>query len=451
MRIRTCPSSRKRDALLDAEPAHFESAAGPAEAGHYVLTKVRRRLIPFMFLLYIVAYLDRVNIGFAALQMNRDLGLSPAVYGFGAGVFFLSYFLFEVPSNLIMVRVGARLWIARIMITWGVISVAMMFVRGPISFYALRFLLGAAEAGFFPGMILYLTYWFPSRERAGAISLFMTAIALAGVVGGPVSGALLTLRGAGGLAGWQWLFLLEGIPAVVLGVVVLLYLPNGPEDATWLTGDEKKMMAEMRSEGAGSRGSALRVAIADTTRATLTNATVWTFGFTYFCIVSALYGITFWMPTILQGLSGLSDFGAAALSAVPYLVGAISMVLVGRHSDAIGERRWHVATVAFIGAAGFVVSAMTTSPALELAAIAVAAFGIFSAMPTFWAMPTAVLTGTGAAAGIALINSVGNLGGFLGPYLIGLIRASTPSFSAGLFALAALLAMGGVLALVVDR
>jgi len=402
-----------------------------------------------MFLLYIVAYLDRVNIGFAALQMNRDLGLSPAVYGFGAGIFFLSYFLFEVPSNLIMVRVGARVWIARIMMTWGVISAAMMVVRGPLSFYGLRFLLGVAEAGFFPGMILYLTYWFPSRERAGAISLFMTAVALAGVVGGPVSGALLTLKGAAGLAGWQWLFLMEGIPAIVLGIAVLMYLPNGPEDATWLTADEKKMLMEVRLQPDTTKADA--TGIADTTRATLTSATVWMFGLTYFCIVSALYGITFWMPTILQGLSGLSDFAAAALSAVPYLVGAISMVLIGRHSDATGERRWHVATVAFIGAAGFVVSAMTTSPALELASIAVAAFGICSAMPPFWAMPTAVLSGTGAAAGIALINSIGNLGGFLGPYLIALIRTTTHSFSAGLFALAALLAMGGVLALLVDR
>src|SRR5712691_3651566 len=226
-----------------------------------LLARVRRRLIPFMFLLYIVAYVDRVNIGFAALQMNRDLGLSPAVYGFGAGIFFIGYFLFEVPSNLIMARVGARVWIARIMITWGLISAAMMFARGPLSFYALRFLLGLAEAGFFPGLILYLTYWFPRRERAGAISLFMTAVALAGVVGGPVSGALLTLTGAGGLAGWQWLFLLEGIPAVLLGMVVLAYLPNGPGDANWLTVEERAQLKEhllRDSASAGPFGPAMR-------------------------------------------------------------------------------------------------------------------------------------------------------------------------------------------------
>jgi ACS family tartrate transporter-like MFS transporter len=398
-----------------------------------------------MFLLYIVAYLDRVNIGFAALQMNRDLGLSAAVYGFGAGIFFLGYFLFEVPSNLILARVGARLWIARIMITWGVISAAMMFVRGPLSFYALRFALGLAEAGFFPGMILYLTYWFPSRERAGAISLFMTAVALAGVVGGPVSGALLTMKGVGGLAGWQWLFLMEGVPAVVLGIVALIYLSNGPADARWLTGEERAFLVQRVRPGTIDGGDDANPGMS--LGKTLASGRVWLFGATYFCIVSALYGITFWMPTILQGLSGLPDFTVAALSALPYLVGAIGMVLVGRHSDATAERRWHVAGVALAGAAGFILSAMTKSPPLALAAISIAAFGIFSAMPVFWAMPTAVLTGTGAAAGIALINSIGNLGGFLGPYGIGLMRTATHGFSAGLIALAAALAAGGLLAL----
>lgn len=418
-----------------------------------VLAKVRRRLVPFMFLLYIVAYVDRVNIGFAALQMNRDLGLSPAVYGFGAGIFFIGYFLFEVPSNLVMARVGARMWIARIMITWGLISTAMMFVRGPLSFYALRFLLGLAEAGFFPGMILYLTYWFPSRERAGAISLFMTAVALAGVVGGPVSGALLALTGASGLAGWQWLFLLEGIPAVLLGIVVLMYLPDGPEDAKWLTEQERALIAvglKADTTTAGGHG---------TVREALWSRQVWLFSVTYFCIVSALYGITFWMPTILQGLSGLPDFTVGVLSALPYLVAAIGMVLVGRHSDSTGERRWHVAGSAFIGAAGFVLSATLSSPgapapwwsiALALAGISIAAFGIFSAMPVFWAMPTARLSGSGAAAGIALINSIGNLGGFLGPYAIGLIRTTTNSFAGALLALAAPLVIGGLLALAVD-
>ncbi len=413
----------------------------PAEAA--LLSRVRRRIIPFLFLLYIAAYLDRVNIGFAALQMNQDLGLSPAVYGFGAGIFFLGYFLFEVPSNLVMARVGARRWIARIMITWGIISSSMMFVRGPASFYALRFLLGVAEAGFFPGMILYLTYWFPSRERAGAISLFMTAIALAGVFGGPVSGALLMLRGVGGLAGWQWLFLLEGIPSVMLGLVVLKYLPDGPRDATWLTEDEKTLLLGRLYES----GPADATSRESTVVGVLSNPLVWLFSFCYLAIVSALYGITFWLPTILQRLSGLPDFSIGVLSALPYIVAAVGMVLVGRHSDATGERRWHVAASAFIGAAGFLLSATTVSPALSLVAISIAAFGIFAAMPTFWTMPTAMLSGAGAAAGIAVINSIGNLGGFFGPYVIGLIRTATGTFSAGLVALAVALAVGGVLAL----
>lgn len=411
-----------------------------------LLARVRRRLIPFMFLLYIVSYLDRINIGFAAVQMNRDLGLSPAVYGFGAGVFFIGYFLFEVPSNLIMERVGARLWIARIMITWGLISSAMMFVRGPVSFYALRFLLGLAEAGFFPGMILYLTYWFSSRERAGAISLFMTAVALAGVVGGPISGALLTMTGVGGLAGWQWLFLLEGLPAVLLGFVVLLYLPNGPADARWLTPAERTfVLGRVRAEGERSEGSH------QTVRSALASGRIWLFSLSYLGIVSALYGISFWLPTILQGLSGLSDFTVGVLSALPYVAAAVGMVLVGRHSDSTGERRWHVAGSAFIGAAGFLLSAATSSPAPALAAISVAALGIFAAMPPFWAMPTAILRGSGAAAGIALINSIGNLGGFLGPYGIGLIRKATQGFAGALVALAASLVVGGLLALAAPR
>jgi MFS family permease len=337
----------------------------------------------------------------------------------------------------------------------------MMFVRGPLSFCALRFLLGVAEAGFFPGMILYLTYWFPSRERAGAISLFMTAVALAGVVGGPVSGALLTLTGAGGLAGWQWLFLLEGIPAVLLGIVVLMYLPNGPEDAKWLTEEERAIViarlppprAELRRTG---KADPTTVGGHGTVREALASGRVWLFSLTYFCIVSALYGITFWMPTILQGLSGSGDVIVGLLSALPYVVAAIGMVLVGRHSDSTGERRWHVAGPAFIGAAGFILSATLFSPgapapgwsiALALAGISVAAFGIFSAMPVFWAVPTAALSGTGAAAGIALINSIGNLGGFLGPYAIGLIRTSTQSFTLALVALAGALVVGGALAL----
>jgi ACS family tartrate transporter-like MFS transporter len=349
-----------------------------------------------MFILYIVAYLDRVNIGFAALQMNRDLALSASVYGLGAGVFFISYFLFEVPSNLIMERVGARVWIARIMISWGLISAGMMFTQGAASFYTLRFLLGAAEAGFFPGMILYLTYWFPERERAQAVALFMTANALAGVVGGPLSGALLTMDEMGGLGGWQWMFLLEGLPAVALGFVVLLWLPNGPQDARWLTDPERRWLQQrLAAERAGQSHNRLTVL------QVISNGRVWHFSILYFALVVGLYSISFWLPQILKGLSGSSDFVVGLLSALPFVVAAIGMVWIGHHSDRHAERRWHVALPALGAAAGLALSALAASPLFALVATSLAALGIWGALGPFWAMPTAVLSGSAAAAGLA--------------------------------------------------
>ncbi len=409
-----------------------------------LLAVVRWRLLPFMFVLYIVSYLDRVNVGFASLQMNRDLGLSASVYGLGAGIFFIGYFLFEVPSNLLLERFGARPWIARIMVTWGLISAGMMFTTGETSFFALRFLLGLAEAGFFPGMILYLTYWFPPHERAKTVAIFMTANALAGVVGGPLSGALLTLDGAGGLAGWQWLFLLEGVPAVLLGGVVLRYLPNGPRDARWLTPTDREWLAARReAERAGAgHGSAWTV---------LRSGPVWHFALLYFALVVALYSVSFWLPQILKGLSGASDLVVGLLSALPYVVAAVGMVLIGRHSDATGERRWHVALPALAGALGLLLGAFASSPALALAAVSLAALGIWGAMGPFWALPTDWLRGGMAAAGIAWINSVGNLGGFVGPYGVGYLRDTTGAFAAALAALALMLVVAAVLALTVPR
>jgi ACS family tartrate transporter-like MFS transporter len=415
----------------------------PEGAGAALLARIRWRLLPFMFLLYIVSYLDRVNVGFASLQMNRDLGLSDTVYGLGAGIFFIGYFLFEVPSNLIMVRVGARPWIARIMTTWGVISAAMMFTRGPVSFYTLRFLLGLAEAGFFPGMILYLTYWFPTRERARTVALFMTANALAGVVGGPLSGVLLTLNGLGGLAGWQWLFLLEGIPAVLLGGAVLLYLPNGPEDASWLTDLERMWIRSQVSTGEGhDHGTVVQV---------LTSKVVWLFSMLYFALVTGLYSISFWLPQLLKRLSGASDLTVGVVSALPYIVAAIGMVIIGHHSDRHDERRWHVAGPALIAALGLVLSGFADSAALAVAAISLAALGIWGALGPFWAMPTAVLGGGSAAAGIAWINSVGNLGGFVGPYAVGYLRDATHGFGAAMGALAISLIAAAALALKAPR
>lgn len=417
-----------------------------AEVGRATLAKVTLRLIPFMFVLYIVAFLDRVNVGFAALQMNQDLGFSDAVYGLGAGIFFIGYFVFEVPSNLIMEQIGARVWIARIMITWGIISAAMFLVSGPTSFYVLRFLLGIAEAGFFPGMILYLTYWFPARERAKAVALFMTAIPIAGVIGSPLSGWLLTLDGLAGLAGWQVMFLAEGIPAVLLGFVVLAYLPNGPDDARWLNEGERGWL-----RGALQRENRIKADHGEyTTRQALTNGKVWLLSAVYFGVVTSVYGVGLWLPLIIEGFSGFGDLAVGFLSAIPYVFGAIGMVLFARHSDATGERRWHVAVAAFIATAGLVLTGLVgDSITLQMAALSIAALGIYSTLATFWSLPTAFLSGTAAAAGIALVNSVGNLGGFVGPYAVGYLSEATGSSYAGMLFLAVLILLAGLLALAV--
>jgi len=410
--------------------------------GAELMPKIRWRLIPFLLLLYVVAYLDRVNIGFASLQMNQSLGLSASVYGLGAGIFFLGYFLFEVPSNLIMKRVGARVWIARIMITWGVISAGMMFTKGPLSFYFLRFMLGVAEAGFFPGLILYLTYWFPAGELGGAVALFMTANPIAGIIGGPVSGALLAIGSMAGLAGWQWLFLLEGIPAVILGVFVFLYLPNGPSDARWLSDTERRLLeARLAAERAPGTEAG------DKTFQILRDRQVWFFSMLYFTLVVGLYGISFWLPQILKRASGSSDFNVGLLSACPFAFAAMGMVWIGRHSDRSGERRWHVAVPALAGAVGLGLSGLTTSPVLSLAAISLAAVGIWGALGPFWAMPTSTLSPAAAAAGIAWINSVGNLGGFVGPYTVGIIKDVSSGFGPAMGVLAGSLVAAAIIAL----
>jgi MFS transporter, ACS family, tartrate transporter len=407
-----------------------------------VLAKTRRRLIPFLFLLYIVAYLDRINVGFAALQMNQALGFSPTVYGFGAGIFFLSYVLFEIPSNVILSRVGARIWIARIMISWGIVSSAMMFVQGVTGFYTLRFLLGMAEAGFFPGIIYYLTRWFPIRERARTIAAFMTATLIAGVIGGPLSGALLSFHGLGGLAGWQWLFLLEGLPAVVLGFVVLKFLTERPEDATWLSGAERDALVACLGEDSRAQRE-------ETTARALGNRRTWLLAVVYFTIPVTLYGIGFWLPQMLKTASGGSDLIVGLLSAVPYAAGALAMVLAGRHSDRTGERRWHIVVAALVGAAGLAASTLSTGVVWSLVTLSIAIAGLASMFGPFWALTTSTMGGVGAAASIALVNSVGNTGGFVGPYLLGALNDATGSFALGLCAIAAMLAAGGSLALAV--
>jgi len=414
---------------------------------HRVLKKTTRRLIPFLILLYTVAYLDRVNVGFAQLQMKSAVGFSDAVYGLGAGIFFLGYFLFEVPSNLILQRVGARIWIARIMMTWGLIAMAMIWVQTPRSFYLLRFLLGISEAGFFPGIIFYMTCWFPAAASARAMALFLTATAMAGVVGGPVSGLLLSMNGAWGLAGWQWLFLVEGLPAVLLGFLVLRYLTDQPEQASWLTSEERQWLArQLEGERKQKEGRTK-----GTLSQTLASGRVWLFSLIYFLLVIAFYGVGLWLPQVIKGSSGLTDLRVGMISAIPYVVASVGMALIGGHSDRTGERRWHVAGPMFLGATGLALCPFVTGTVPVLALLSVAALGIWGALGPFWTLPTAFLSGAGAAGGIALINSVGNLGGFAGPYLVGLVRNATQSFAGGLLALAFSLAAGGCLVLWVSR
>jgi len=420
----------------DADAADLESA----------VAAIHRRLIPFLFLLYIFAYLDRINVGFAALQMNRALGFSAATYGLGAGIFFLSYVAFEIPSNVILARVGARVWIARIMITWGLVSAATMFVRSAPGFYLLRFLLGLAEAGFFPGIIFYLTRWVPARERARTIAAFMTATLMAGVVGGPVSGALLALDGRGGLAGWQWLFLLEGVPAALLGLVVLAVLVEQPAEAAWLSAREKAALTACLA--AESRRRTIET---HSVGAALRSGRIWTLAAVYFTVPVALYAFGFWLPQIIQGSFTGSGFEIGLLSAVPYLAGAVAMVVVGRHSDRTGERRWHIAASALVCAAGFVATACVEGLVPSMIALSMAMIGLASMFGPFWTFATSFVGGLGAAAGIALINSVGNIGGFVGPSLVGYVKELTESFSMGLVMVGAIVALGGSLVLVLEE
>ncbi|SEO32574.1 D-galactonate transporter [Duganella sp. CF517] len=408
--------------------------------------RVSWRLMPFLFLCYVAAYLDRVNVGFAKLQMLSDLRFSDTVYGIGAGIFFVGYFLFEVPSNLLMTRTGARIWIARIMISWGVISSAMMFVDSVASFYVLRFLLGAAEAGFFPGIILYLTYWYPAHRRARMVALFMSGVAVAGVVGGPLSGWIMkTFAGLHGLSGWQWLFLLEGVPSTLLGIWTLFYLDDGIRSARWLSeGDKQKLEQAIAEEGKQQQHMPLA--------RMFSNGKVWLLALVYFLFVMGLYGVSFWLPQLVKN-SGIDDvFTIGLLTAIPYFVAAVVMVLAARHSDRSGERRWHAAIAALAGALGLVVATVySDNTVIAMAALSVATAGILSTFPIFWSLPTAMLGGAAAAAGIALINSVGNLAGFVSPYLVGAIKDATHSTANGIYLLAASLVAGAVLVVVAVR
>jgi ACS family tartrate transporter-like MFS transporter len=417
------------------------------------IAKVTKRLVPFLIVCYFIAYLDRVNVGFAALTMNQDLGLSQTAFGFGAGIFFIAYFIFEVPSNLLLERFGARKWIARIMLSWGILSGTMAFIPAIArttglgnenSFYLLRVLLGAAEAGFFPGIIFYLTLWFPAEYRGRIVGYFMAAIPLSTVIGAPISGVLLYLHGGLGLAGWQWLFIIEAVPSIILAVVVFFYLTDRPSDAAWLAPDERSWLAERLVLEQRQRQAVHDYSVAQS----LVNPRVLGLSLVYFGAVATNYGLSFFLPQIVKGF-GLNTFLTTLVAATPYVVGLVGMVWWGRRSDRMAERRFHAAFLLLVAAAGIAVSTALDDPLLKMISLCVAGFGIFACLPVFWTLPTAFLSGAAAAAGIAVINSIGNLAGFAGPFAMGWIKDQTGSYAGGLLLLAALgiIAVGIVLVL----
>ena len=419
--------------------------------------RIAWRLVPLLFAGYVACFLDRVNVGFAKLQMAGDLEFSDTVYGFGAGIFFIGYFLFEVPSNLVLTRVGARKWMARIMVSWGLISASFVFVDdmrwGPIAtalgfsdaeltFYVLRFLLGAAEAGFFPGVILYLTFWFPAGRRAQVVALFMAGIAVSNVIGSPLSGAILEFAdGAGGMRGWEWLFLLEALPSIVLGLLFLAVLPDGPGQARWLSDEQRALVTERLSEDEAAKQGGRH-----TVRAAFADLRVWAFAAVYFCTIVCLYAVNFWMPTIVQemGIDPADYLRVGLVSMIPWGFMIVAQVAWARHSDRTGERRWHCALGLLVSLAGLVTLAVASqSVILSMVGLTLVTVGTGCALVTFWSLPPAFLSGAAAAAGIAWINSVGNLGGHFGPDLIGRVRDASGGDSAAAFLVLAGLALVG--------
>ncbi len=412
--------------------------------------KIMRRLIPFLILCYFVAYLDRVNVGFAKLHMNESLGLSEAAYGLGAGLFFIGYFFFEVPSNILLERFGARRWIARIMISWGIVSAAFAFIPSMSAasglsnesiFYSLRLLLGACEAGFFPGIIFYLTLWFPAAYRARVISLFMLAIPISSIIGSPISGLLLNLSGLG-LQGWQWLFVCEALPSILVGFGVLIFLIDFPREASWLSADEIKWIQNTLELERQQKEAVEHISMLQA----LTDLRILACALVYFCLNAASYGIAFFLPTIIKAF-GVTDTQTGLIAALPFVFGAIGMVLLGRHSDRTGERKVHVAAALTLAAVGIGVAGLVSSPVLIVALLCAAQIGVSSVPPMFWPMPASILTGASAAAGIAAINSLGNLSGFAGPFAMGYLKDATGGFTAGLLLLAAMGLLGAAVAL----
>jgi ACS family tartrate transporter-like MFS transporter len=402
-----------------------------------LLRKVAWRLIPLMGLMYLLAFLDRVNVGFAALTMNVDLKFSPVVFGTGAGIFFLGYVLFGVPSNLMLHRVGARRWIGSMMIVWGFLSAAMAFIRLPASFYSLRFLLGVAEAGFFPGMILYMTYWFPRKERARILGAFMVALPLASVIGAPLSATLLDLNGYG-FRGWQWMFLLEGIPAVAAGVIALKCLPDRPGQARWLTAPERAVLIRTLQDP-------IAAVEPSNGRHAFTHRGMWSLSAVYFALLLTLYGYNFWLPQIIHNLGAFSHKQIGVLTMLPNLAAMLLMYSWSRHSDVSSERRWHVALPLILAGVGLAMAAWVREPTISIVALTLGAVGIYCALPVFWSMPSNFLRGVSAASGIAMINSLGNVGGYFGSSAMGYLRDATGGYAGGLGLLAAAAAMAALL------
>jgi len=408
------------------------------EAGLY--RKVMWRLLPFLFLCYMCAYLDRINVSFAKLQMLNDLSFSEEVYGLGAGIFFVGYLLFEVPSNLILLRVGARRWIARIMVTWGALSACMMFVTTPTSFYIVRFLLGVAETGFIPAILLYLTYWFPSSRRSKVTALFLTGIPMSGVIGGPLSGWILNgMGGVYGLTGWQWLFVLEGIPTVLVGIIAFFYLDDRVSDAKWLNAAQKRLISS--NLDADKQSHQLH-----SVKEGLLDPKIWLMSGIYFCFTMGLYGVSFWLPSLIKATGVNDPLNIGLLTAIPYAAATLAMILVSRRSDEKGERRWHLAIPGIVGALSLCASVVFAhSPAIAIVALTIGTMGVMTTISQFWTLPPAILGGAAAAAGIALANSVGSISGVVSPYLIGWFQTHTGATGGGVYGLAISMLIGSAL------
>ncbi|NIL18325.1 MFS transporter [Pseudomonas sp. AN3A02] len=411
-----------------------------------LIRRITLKLIPFLILLYLIAYVDRSAVGFAKLHMGADVGIGDAAYGLGAGLFFIGYFLLEIPSNLMLDRFGARRWFARIMVTWGAITIGMAFVQGPHSFYVMRFLLGAAEAGFFPGVLYYITQWFPVRHRGKILGLFILSQPIAMMITGPVAGGLLGMNGILGLHGWQWLFIVIGTPAILLTWPVLRYLPDGPQQVKWMDQAEKdwltgELAKDLQAYGQTRHGNPLHA---------LKDKRVLLLALFYLPVTLSIYGLGLWLPTLIKQFGG-SDLTTGFVSAVPYIFGIIGLLIVPRSSDRLNDRYGHLAVLYVLGAIGLFFSAWLTVPLWQLAALCLVAFALFSCTAVFWTLPGRFFAGASAAAGIALINSVGNLGGYIGPFVIGALKEYTGNLASGLYFLACVMLFGVVLTGVVYR